>query len=167
MMSSGLSADSLDALVAAARVSPRRRQHRNIHVSHDDPCQRLLNAIGTDSYIRPHRHSLDPKTETLIAVRGRFALICFDDEGAVDSIVRFGMESSAVNAGMAAGVQVPPGTWHTVLALVPGAILFEVKAGPFHPDVAKEFPEWAPAEGSTEAGNYLDLLNALVEARLE
>lgn len=65
-----LSPELLGSLVEKAAESPRARQHHNIHERYDDPCQRFLNAIGMDSYIRPHRHSLDPKSECLVAVRG-------------------------------------------------------------------------------------------------
>lgn len=85
------SVDYLDSLAHEASQSPRARQHRNIHGCYDGPCQRFLNA----SYIRAHRHSLDPKAETLIAVRGQFALITFDDAGAILNVVRFGKETDA------------------------------------------------------------------------
>ena len=59
------SPEFLSSLIGEAAQSPRARQHRNIHRSYVDPCQRFLNAIGMESYIRPHRHLLDPKAETL------------------------------------------------------------------------------------------------------
>jgi cupin fold WbuC family metalloprotein len=127
------SADYLDSLVEEASQSPRARQHRNIHEHYDDPCQRFLNAIGTDSYIRPHRHSLDPKAETLIAVRGQFALITFDNAGVILKIVRFGTETDAT---VPVGADLPPGTWHTIIALITGSILLELKAGPFNPNLS-------------------------------
>jgi cupin fold WbuC family metalloprotein len=154
------SADYLDSLVAEASQSPRARQHRNIHERYDDPCQRFLNAIGTDSYIRPHRHSLDPKAETLIAVRGQFALITFDDAGAITNIVRFGTEKA--DSALPVGADLPPGTWHTIIALVAGAILLELKAGPFNPNAAKEPAPWAPEEGTPEGRAYLQRLRELI-----
>ena len=62
----------------------------------------------------------------------------------------------------AAGVLVPAGTWHTVLALDDDAILFETRAGPFDPAAPKEPAPWAPAEGAAEAGAYFARLRALV-----
>ena len=64
----------LNTLISEAGVSDRKRQHRNIHRSFDEKCQRLMNAIGLESYIAPHRHRLDPKSECLIAVRRLFAI---------------------------------------------------------------------------------------------
>jgi hypothetical protein len=52
-------------------------------------------------------------------------------------------------------VVVEPHTWHTVLALTPGAVLLECKAGPFDPNAAKEQAHWAPEEGSSAAPGYL------------
>ena len=82
----------LDAMVEEAGRSPRRRQHRSIHTSTQDPSQRLFNAIGMDSYVQPHRHLRDPKAETLIAIRGSFALVIFDDQGRIEELSCFGTE---------------------------------------------------------------------------
>lgn len=149
----------LNDLICAARQSPRTRQHLNIHESYSDPCQRLFNAIGFDSYIRPHRHSLDPQTESLFAICGAFALIAFDDCGTPEAVIRFGVGPEA----SAAGVEVGPDTWHTVLALTEGAVLLEMKAGPFDPTAAKELASWAPEEGSSEASGYLISLRAVLQ----
>ena len=71
----------LDAVVAEAQRSPRRRMNRNFHPHDDHPAHRLLNAIEPDSYVRPHRH-LDPlKDETILCVKGRLGCILFDDSG--------------------------------------------------------------------------------------
>jgi cupin fold WbuC family metalloprotein len=155
-----ISAGLLGALISKGQASPRKRQHLNIHQGYEDPCQRFLNAIGTDSYIRPHRHSLDPKAETIIAIRGLFALVVFDQQGAIARIEKFGTEGLCSNAG----VELAPATWHTVLALTPQAVALELKAGPFEPSAAKEPAPWAPEEGSPTAADYLRFLRDAVDA---
>lgn len=147
-----------DDLSAAAGASERRRQHDNLHASHDDPCQRLFNAIGENSYIHPHRHRADPKVETLVAVRGRFALLVFDERGSVTEVVAFGTGADV------AAVEVPPEVWHTVVALTPQATLFEVKPGPFDASSAKELAPWAPEERSRAAASFLAALQRAVVA---
>ena len=57
-----------------------------------------------------------------------------------------------------------PGEWHTVIALVPDSVLFEVKTGPFDPNAAKEFAPWAPVEGTQEALAFMELLAERAEA---
>ncbi len=150
----------LDDLVALAASSPRLRLHANLHASYEEPCQRLFNAIGVDSYIRPHRHLVDSKTETLLAVRGRMTLVLFNEQGRVVQAVPFGTGPS--DEGCDAGVEISPGTWHTVLADLPGAVLFEVKAGPFKQQLAKEWAPWAPAEGTVEVAAYMAELRQIV-----
>lgn len=157
-----LSSDLLASLAEEASRSPRARLHRNLHESYEDPCQRLLNAIGMDSYIRPHRHALDPKSECLVAVRGMFALLVFDNAGVVQEVVRFCTEKYCDEGGSSVGVELPPGTWHTVIALAPNSVLLELKAGPFEPSAAKEPAPWAPEEGAIEAGPYLQRLRELI-----
>ncbi|KUE90320.1 hypothetical protein ASL20_03810 [Cupriavidus necator] len=153
----------LGELVVHASKSGRLRQHRNIHASYEDPCQRLLNAVELDSYIRPHRHSLDPKVETLFALIGRFAVFSFDATGAIRNCVCIGSEKYMSNS-VGVAVEVDPRMWHTVIALEGGSILLELKAGPFDPDLAKEFAPWAPEEGGGEANDYLRSLRAYAMA---
>ncbi|OHD07532.1 WbuC family cupin fold metalloprotein [Sphingopyxis sp. RIFCSPHIGHO2_12_FULL_65_19] len=145
----------LETLGRQAAASPRRRQHFNLHTSYADPCQRLVNYLWHDSYIRPHRHSADPKPETLIALQGQMGCIDFDGNGNVVSVVRFGAGSDC------AAIIVEPGEWHTVVALTEAAALLEVKAGPFDPSAAKEPALWAAEEGSDAANVYLARLQAL------
>jgi len=133
-----------------ASASPRLRQHQNIHASHDAPFQRLFIAFGLDSYVRPHKHHLTPKDETLVAVQGLLGVLVFDDAGQVVQQLRLGSERHAA-PGVGPVVDMPAGTWHTVLALTPDAVLLEGKAGPFDPQGPREFADWAPEEGSAEA----------------
>jgi cupin fold WbuC family metalloprotein len=145
-------AEYLVDLIKQAEISTRKRQHRNIHLSYEDSCQRLFNAIEPESYIQPHRHTATAKDELLIAVRGLMACITFDDQGVISSVQYFGSELYGEN--VCAGVEVGPNTWHTVVALVRGAVLLEVKAGPFDPAHPKEYAYWAPNEGAAGADSY-------------
>jgi len=158
------SAKYLDDLSSQAKDSPRKRQHCNIHQSYQEACQRLFNAIEPDSYIRPHRHAADSRDELLIAIRGEMALVTFDAQGTVTSILRFGTEKHGCD--ITAGAEVPASTWHTVIALEPGCVLLEVKAGPFDPNQAKDLAVWAPQEGGTEARDYLARLVKLAHKGL-
>ena len=142
-------------LLASAAQSKRFRMHANVHNAHSDPCQKLFNAINLDSYIRPHRHALDPKDECLIAIKGFFAFIIFSDHGAVESITLFGGEKYSESFSIASGLEISAGTWHTVVALLDESILFEAKSGPFDPASAKEFAPWAPEEESNDSTEYL------------
>lgn len=157
----------LSALSAAARASPRLRQHRNLHTSYSDPCQRVLNAIEVDSYIQPHRHLRDPKRETLMGVRGQFALVTFDDAGDIVAVTAFGISGETAVSTLATGVEIPHDVWHTALALEPGSILLEIKAGPFNPETAKEAAPWAPEENSPGAIRYFESLRQHVNAALD
>ncbi len=149
-----LSSLLLDDLVTKAGDSVRKRQHCNVHSSQDDPVQRLFNAIELNSYIRPHRHSQDPKTETLIGIRGAFTFITFDDFGEIIRMIEFGAQGGGKPV-ISAGVEVPPEIWHTIVANEPGSVLFEVKAGPFYSSKAKEWAPWAPSEDSEARHAYL------------
>lgn len=156
--------DALKELVFTAKINPRRRKHLNLHDSHSEKCQKVINAIDMASYIAPHRHALDPKVETLVALNGSFALFTFDDGGCVTEVIK--LEMPRINSKSIAcfGLDIFPDTWHTVIALVPNSILLEIKEGPFFPDSAKEIAPWAPDEGSKDAFNYLRLLREKINS---
>ena len=141
----------LDRLCAAAPAGPRRRRHPPV------PPQGGTGPgggapRGPDSYVCPHKHEDPDKVEVFLCLRGRAAVLAFDDAGRVAGVFTLSP------AGPTHGAEVPPRTWHTVLALEPGTVLYEVKQGPYNPATDKKFAPWAPAEGAPEAAEYLEAL---------
>jgi cupin fold WbuC family metalloprotein len=145
----------LDGLVVQARTLPRRRAHHNLHTDLGAPAQRLLVAMEPDSYVRPHCH-LDPdKAETLIVLRGSLGVLIFDGSGAVT-------ETQVMRAGGAVlGYDVPPGVWHSIVALESGTVFAEAKAGPYVPLSDAEWGGWAPPEGESAVAAYLAAMTRL------
>jgi len=145
----------IDSVSAQAAASPRRRKNFNFHAQESAPANRLLNAIEPDSYVQPHRH-LDPaKDETLIVLRGAVGLVVFDEKGGI-------LQHAVLRAGTGAiGVDIPHATWHTFVALEPGSVVFEAKAGPYRPLARDELASWAPTEGDLAAVVYLERLSNL------
>ena len=146
----------LDSVSAEARANARLRKNRNFHLSNEDKCHRLLNAIEPGSYVAPHRH-LDPdKDETMLVVRGRLGLVSFDEAGQAVDVLSLSSDSSPI------GVDIAHGTWHCVFALESGTVFLEAKAGPYRALTAAECAPWAPREGAPEAQHYLAELLRLV-----
>ena len=135
----------LDEVSAEAVASPRLRKNRNFHPSDDSVSHRLLNAVEPGSYVQPHRHSAADKDETIIVLRGRFGVLLFDDSGAITT------QLLLQACGPVQGIDIPHGTWHTALALEPGSLFFEAKAGPYQPLAETEKATWAPGEQEVEA----------------
>jgi cupin fold WbuC family metalloprotein len=76
-----ITSSDIEALVARAASSDRKRSNLNIHEQAEDPIQRLFIASKSDSYFRPHRH---PKTwEFAIVIQGTFDILLFDDRGKI------------------------------------------------------------------------------------
>ncbi len=151
-----LGRDTLTELIRQAQAAPRRRRNLNFHASDDASCHRLLNAIEPDSYIAPHRHLEPDKDETLLVLSGEIGVVAFDEGGVVLSadILRAG--------GDRFGVTIPAGQFHTLIALAPGSVMFEAKAGPYRPLSERERAAWAPPEGHENAPQYLAELRALL-----
>jgi cupin fold WbuC family metalloprotein len=145
----------LARLSQSARANARLRMNENLHEM-QDPIHRLLNATEPGTYVQPHRHRDPPKVETLCVIRGRGAVLVFDDRGEL-------LERSILSpAGPDLVLEIPAGAWHSLLALEPGTVWFEVKAGPYVPPPPADVASWAPAPGSPEAARYLEHMLALV-----
>lgn len=130
--------DDLKQQSAAAASAPRLRAHRNFHPELSDPVQRLAIAMEPGTYIRPHRH---PHTfELLLPLSGRFVILNFDEQGLVTRRVVLGEECVAL--------EMDAGTWHSVLSLDHGGVIFEVKHGGYQPVTEQDSAPWAPAEGA-------------------
>jgi cupin fold WbuC family metalloprotein len=147
-----LSNDQLASLSDLAAASERLRRNLNLHEAYDETVQRLCNAMEPGTYVRPHRHSEPGKWELFIVLSGSLAVLSFSAQGQVTERV----ELSA--AGPVRGIEIPPGTWHTLISLAPGTVAFEVKPGPYAPLQDKDFAPWAPAEGDARTGAFLDWL---------
>jgi len=138
----------LDEITREAQSSPRLRKNRNLHRADDAPCHRLLNAMEPGSYIMPHRHLSPEKDESLVLVRGRLGVVSFDEEGKVLNTALLEPDGAAV------AVDLPHGSFHTVLSFASGSVFFESKGGPYQPLTADEKAPWAPEEGAAEVERY-------------
>ena len=132
-------------LCKEAAESPRQRAHHLIHVSRDDPVQRLAVVMHRGTYIRPHRHALPQRWELFCIHRGSAVALTFDDAGRV-------MERVEMHAGRGPYlVEIPAQQWHTLTALENNSLLSEYKQGPFQPVMESDWAGWAPCEGDDSA----------------
>lgn len=136
-----------------ARQSPRRRAILRYH-AHEEPLQRMLNAMEPGTYVRPHRHAEPRKLEIFLALVGSAWLVVFDDAGGVAEAVAIAAD------GPCRGAEILPDTWHAVVCAAPGTVLYELIEGAYHPVTHKDFAPWSPGEGDAAAGPYLAALEA-------
>ena len=140
-----ISSNDLDQLSKAADAAPRKRSNRNLHQSLDAKVQRLAIAMEPDTYVRPHRH---PQTwECYLPLRGAFKVVLFDDTGLVTDCIAIGQN------GLVA-YELPANTWHSVLSLQKGSIIFEVKEGPYIQPAVTDTAAWSPAEGTEAVASF-------------
>jgi cupin fold WbuC family metalloprotein len=131
-----------------ARASERKRSNYNFHTSYNDPIQRFLNAVEPDTYLRPHKHDNQDKTEIFLILKGRILILEFDDNGEIlDHII---LDSEGGNKG----VEIPYNIWHSFISLQESSVLYEIKEGPFIQETGKIFANWSPEEGTKEAHGF-------------
>jgi cupin fold WbuC family metalloprotein len=123
--------------------------NHNFHRDNQDTLQRMLNAMEPFSYIQPHKHENPDKREVFLALRGRFIVIEFDEYGNISGNML--LDPLCGNYG----AEIAERTYHTVIALDPDTVAYEIKDGPYIPIDDKNFAPWAPKEGSAEVPDYL------------
>lgn len=145
---------TLADLSQAAKASPRLRKNLNFHENNESACHRLLNALEPGTYVQPHCHADPEKAETIIALKGSFGILIFDQDGAVTEQFVMAAHQDTL------GVNIPAGVFHSMVALESGSVFFESKAGPYAALADAEKAHWAPAEGEPGCAAYLDALTA-------
>ncbi|MDR2120746.1 MAG: WbuC family cupin fold metalloprotein [Tannerella sp.] len=149
----------LDATTEKAKQSPRLRMNCNFHKTPDAPINRLLNAMEPETYLRPHRHCNPDKDEIFLLLRGRVAILIFDDAGNVTEQVVLDPRQGCY------GGEIPAGVWHGLLVLESGSVIYEVKQGPFAPLSPDNMAPWAPpVEDAEGARRYMDMLRRHIES---
>lgn len=144
-----ISKETLDELSQKAINSPRKRLNLNHHDDLADPINRLLNAFEPGTYVQPHKHENPDKREVFIVLRGSLVVVFFDNSGSPTEFVLLDREKGNY------AVEIPEGTWHTIVALESGTVVYEVKDGPYLPMNDKNFADWAPKENDHECAKYL------------
>ncbi len=142
---------TIEQLNVEARQAQRLRKNFNYHESFDDPINRMLNAVEPGSYVRPHKHENPDKREVFLLLQGKMAVVFFDDEGNITEHVVLDNKKNF-------GVEIPPSVWHTIIALEPGTVVYEIKDGPYVPADDKNFAPWAPKEGDAKCSGYFQNL---------
>lgn len=143
-------------VVNEAKNSSRKRAIYRFH-EHSDLVQRMINAIEPESYIPPHKHQNPDKPEVFLILKGKVAIVFFDDEGQV-------VQTEILDEkGPVDGVDIAPDTWHMPVSLKENSVVFEVTQGPYEETTHKKFAPWAPAEENRQAGqNYLQQVRGTI-----
>jgi|SRR5919199_5438982 cupin fold WbuC family metalloprotein len=142
----------LNTIALDARRSPRQRQNYNFHEP-SEKVQRFLNVLQPGTYVHPHRHRRPPQVngfEFFLVIQGAVGIIIFDERAQI-------LHTEHISAnGATRGIEVPEGTYHTLVALVPDTVMLELKEGPYNSTTDKEFLEGFPAEGTLAAGQMVE-----------
>jgi cupin fold WbuC family metalloprotein len=145
-------------LIEQAAQSERKRAPFNLHEYHE-PVQRMINALLPGTYVTPHKHENPDKVELIAVMVGKVALFHFSEGGEI--LNQFVLQGD----GPVRAVDIPPRTYHNMIALEPSAVL-EIIQGPYDPATHKQFAPWAPKEGTAETVDYLRRLEELVSDKM-
>lgn len=110
--------------------------------------KKLLTALS-QTYVRPHRHPSEDRWEFFQIVSGSAVIVTFDQQGTVLEKIVLSLDGPNV------AIEIPGNLWHTIASLRNGTVLLEIKKGPYEPVSDKDFANWAPVEGSSQAERFV------------
>ena len=142
-----LDQELFEQIAQRAIENPRRRQNYNLHEP-EDSVQRFLNVLQPGTYVRPHRHQRDRPGagfECFLVLQGSVGLLLFDGSGRIIQHERLSA------TGPLRGIEVAENQLHSLVALEPNSVIFELKQGPYIPSDDKDFLASSPMEGTPEA----------------
>ena len=148
----------IEKVLEDARASPRKRTLHCLHEP-DSNIQIMVNACLFDTYITPHKHENPDKKEIFCVLRGKGAVLIFDDSGKINEKVILDEE------GPTKAIVIPPRTWHSLVILSSEAVFFELLEGKYDPKTHKDFAPWAPREEDEEANKYLQKLKEQINLK--
>jgi cupin fold WbuC family metalloprotein len=142
-----ITAELIEKVTGEAKLSPRLRMNYNFHPELSDPVQRMLNALEPGTYIRPHKHAT--REECFVILRGTALALTFYNDGIIMNTVLLNREKGVL------GIEFEEDTYHMLISLETGTVVYEIKEGPFIPHSVEGMADWAPEEGSNDSGEFL------------
>ena len=121
-----------------ASISDRLRYNYDLRTTPDDTSQRMLNALNVGTHVPIHRHL--KTSETVVCLEGCLDWVFYEEIRPVHDGETAADESCFAETARFRvcpregkyGIQVPKGTWHSVVVHEPSTIL-EAKDGKFEP----------------------------------
>ena len=146
-----------DAVASVAQQRPRLRMNHNLH-QESELVQRFLNVLQPGTYVRPHRHvraEAGTGFECFLVMQGAIGLLLFDAEGRL-------LQQERLDAkGSLRGVELAENQFHSLVALEPDTVMFELKQGPYQPTADKDFLSNFPQEGDPDAAQQEQIWRGL------
>jgi cupin fold WbuC family metalloprotein len=145
----------VDDLLREAKNAQRKRASLTLHRV-GEALQRTVTALVPGTYIPPRRHENPDKVALFSIVRGKIAVLQFDDRGRVEEILMLdGQGDTKI-------VDIAPRTFYSLIPLEPSVIL-EIVEGHAIADEQKLVASWSPEEGNAKVGDFLMYLTSIVE----
>lgn len=136
-----------------ASSSTRQRSPKILHKPGSE-FNRVFNFMKKSSYMQPHLHPGEEKIEKMYLIKGKFAVIFFDDKGRIKGIIK-------LEKGKKEFIDIPAFAWHTYVMLSDEVITYETMMGKYVPETWKKLAGWAPAENTKESLYYFKWLRQM------
>lgn len=144
-----------EELISASYASPKKRAVKALHPPEYSGTRILLVCMQPESYVKPHMHS-SSVSEAMTHIQGDFLLVFFNNYGRVEKFFR-------LNGSENKKLEIPPRTYHTLIALEKDSILFESSQGPYNPETYLSYSSWGPIEeDKVLVKEYLNHLKCLI-----
>lgn len=152
-----LSESMINNALKLSKESPRKRIIYPLHKTNENTLHRMFNVLQPKTYICPHNHVSDNKSESIVVLKGAICFITYNSTGDV-------LTYQNIKAGTEIfGVDLEPDTIHSFVVLEEDTVIYEAKPGPYVLSSDKDFFTWAPDEGTPEALKFVEQMEELTQ----
>lgn len=130
-------------------IESGRKRYAYVLHKPGDYHNRVLNFLISTTYMKTHLHEGSERSEFIKILEGEIKVIYFNSVG-----IPFEEKILSTSTEKSFEIIVPPGVWHTYTVMSKRAITYETMNGVYDPNTWKKMADWAPNEGSEEAGAY-------------
>lgn len=156
-----LSGRDVDALVADAKLTARRRMRICAHRDVQAPVHEMFIVHERGTYVPPHKHV--DRSESFHVVQGRADIIIFNDDGSVRKVIAMGEYSS----GLPFYYRLNESHYHTLYIHSENFVFHETGVGPFDRTKSQVAP-WAPDEkNDVDVSAFLKRLEEIISENSE
>jgi len=151
-----VSSEDVETLIRAAKLTPRGRARLLLHGDRADNLHEMVIALPSNSCDHPHINFKSGKS--FLALSGRFAVLCFSDDGTEITAHVLAGDERWTGARM---LRLRKPVWHTIIPLDGDTVFLETIIGPFE---GNRFASWFPNEEDAAKSGWTERLRQSAHA---
>ncbi|KZN47189.1 WbuC family cupin fold metalloprotein [Pseudoalteromonas luteoviolacea] len=137
----------IETLIAKAKKSEHGHYRLCLHQDNAAHIQEMIIVVLAEARFPPHKHPVG-KSESIHLINGSLATFIFDDNGAVQQVIKLGKGQDLMQ-------RIEGGIWHLPICMSDYVVYHETLVGPYNKEADVILPKWSSANTDLTALEHL------------